>query len=198
MRSQGRFFSATAFALASLCCAGVAKAGPSAWTQVSGGVLGWKQGASVPDFRPDGALVFDIGVGTPETHPVIVGGLLRITPLLGDSTGADLAWLARVCSRGYQVGGIGIAADVGLYARTWGTPSQGFAGSLSLGLPLGITVSFHAMAGSDDLLAFGGTLGIDVLRLALYRQTLLNWWPNPEVQTRKVVQSSAAPLGIRF
>ena len=39
------------------------------------------------------------------------------------------------------------------------------------------------MAGSNDLLAFGGTFSIDILRLTLYRKTFLNWWPNPEVNT---------------
>lgn len=198
MRSTLRIVTA-AFALAApLLAARAAHATPSAWTTISGGALGWKQGTTTPDFRADGTLVFDVGVGMPATYPVIVGGLFRITPLLGESTGADMAWLARVCTRGFQVGGFGLAADVGVYARTWGEGSQGFAGSLSFGAPLGITVSFHAMAGSDDLLAFGGSIGVDLLRLTLYRQTLLNWWPNPEVTTRRLPQASATPVGFHF
>lgn len=198
VRSPLRLVSAALALAGTLFFASSAGAAPSAWTTISGGALGWKQGSTAPDFRADGALVFDIGVGTSPTLPVIVGGVFRITPLLAESTGADMAWLARVCTRGFQAGGFGLAADVGVYARTWGTPSQGFAGSLSLGAPLGITLSFHAMAGSDDLLAFGGTLGIDLLRLTLYRETLLNWWPNPEVETRKLPQAAAGPAGFRF
>lgn len=198
MRSPLRLVSIAVALAAPLLAAGAADAAPSAWTTISGGALGWKQGAVAPDFRADGALVFDVGVGTPATLPVIVGGIFRITPFLAESTGADMAWLARVATRGFQAGGFGIAADVGIYARTWGAPSQGFAGSLSLGAPLGLTLTFHAMAGSDDLLAFGGTLGVDLLRLTLYRETLLNWWPNPEVEARKLPQSAAGPLGLRF
>lgn len=198
MRSSLRL-AAAAFALAApLLVTSAAGAAPSAWTTISGGAIGWKQGSVAPDFRADGALAFDIGVGTSPSLPVIVGGIFRITPFLADSTGADMAWLARVCTRGFQAGGFGLAADVGVYARTWGAPSQGFAGSLSLGAPLGITLSFHTMAGSDELLAFGGTLGVDLLRLTLYRETLLDWWPNPEVQTRRLPQSAAGPTGFRF
>lgn len=159
--------------------------------------MGWKQGTSTPDFRADGAVLMEAGIGMPSRYPIIAGGLFRVTPLTGGATGVDMAWLARVCTRGYQVGGFGVAADLGVYARTWGTPSQGFAGSLSLGAPLGFSLSFHTMAGSDDLLSFGGSLSIDLLRLALYRETLLNWWPNPEVRTRKLPTASNGP-GFRF
>lgn len=198
MRSPFRFvLTALALAVPLFAARAAHAAGPSAWTALGGGVVGWKQGTKVPDFRADGSLVFEAGVGTPARYPVIVGGLFRVTPLLASATGADMAWLVRVCNRGYQVGGFGIAADVGVYARTWGTPSQGFAGTLSLGMPLGFTVSFNASAGSDDLLAFGGTASLDLLRLTLYRETLLNWWPNPEVQTRKLPQASG-PVGWRF
>lgn len=186
-----------------LLAARAALAQPTAWTALGGGAMAWKQGNpaadenAVPDYRVDGTFTVEAGVGTPDRYPVIVGGLFRITPLLSAGTGADLAWLARVCTRGFQVGGFGLAADVGVYARTWGTPSQGFAGSLSLGAPLGLTLSAHAMVGSDDLLAFGGSVSLDLLRLTLYRETLLEWWPNPEVNTRKLPTASA-PAGFRF
>lgn len=182
-----------------LLAAGAAHADPTAWTAVGGGAMGWKQGSTTPDFRADGAFFAEVGAGIPSRYPVIVGGLFRVTPLFGSGTGADLAWLARVCTRGYQVGGFGLAADAGVYARTWGTPSQGFAGSLSLGAPLGLSLTFHAMAGSDDLLAFGGSLNLDLLRLTIYRQTLLDVWPNPEVRTHKLpTASSPAAVGLRF
>ncbi|MEZ4297854.1 MAG: hypothetical protein R3B70_23055 [Polyangiaceae bacterium] len=184
-------------ALGLVLAAREAHAGPSAWASIGGGAVGWKQGAEVPEYRADGAMFFEGGVGMPSRYPVIVGGLFRVVPLLASGTGADLAWLVRVCNRGYQVGGFGVAADVGLYARTWGTPSQGFAGSLSLGAPLGLAASFHVMAGSDELLSFGGSISIDLLRLTLFRETLQNWWPNPEVNTRKLPTASG-PFGLRF
>lgn len=189
MRSPLRLALTAALLAIPLLAARPASAAPTAWSALGAGAMGWKQGSS-PDFRADGNLLFEVGVGTPDRYPVIVGGLFRITPLLANATGADMAWLARVCNRGYQVGGFGIAADVGVYARTWGTPSQGFAGSISLGAPLGFTLSFHAQVGSDDLLAFGGTATIDLLRLTLSRQTLLDWWPNPEVNTKKLPTAS--------
>lgn len=197
MRSPFRLVSIAASLAIPLLAARAAGAGPTAWTAVGGGVLGWKQGTERPELGLDGAFVLEAGVGIPDRFPVIVGGLFRITPLLTSGTGADMAWLARVCTRGYQVGGFGVAADVGVYARTWGTPSQGFAGSLSLGAPLGLSLSFHTMVGSDELLAFGGSLSIDLLRLTLYRETLLEWWPNPEVNTRRS-PTAGAPVGLRF
>lgn len=197
VRSPFRLASIAASLALPLLAARAAHAGPTAWAAVGGGAMGWKQTTGTPDFRADGALFIEAGAGIPSRYPVIVGGLFRVTPLLGKNEGADMAWLARVCTRGYQVGGFGLAADIGVYARTWGTPSQGFAGSLSLGAPLGLSLSFHAMAGSDDLLAFGGSISLDLLRLTLYRETLLNWWPNPEVNTRKL-PTAGSPVGFRF
>jgi hypothetical protein len=196
VRSPLRLLPIAASLVVPLLAAAGAHAGPTSWAAVGGGAVGWKQGTGTPDFRADGSLVIEAGVGMPERFPVIVGGLFRITPLLSSGTGVDMAWLARVCTRGFQVGGFGLAADVGIYARTWGTPSQGFAGTLSLGAPLGFSLSFHAMAGSDDLLAFGGSISLDLLRLTLHRETLLEWWPNPEVQTRALPTASAP--GFRF
>jgi hypothetical protein len=196
VRSPFRLFSIAASLAIPLLAARAAHAGPTPWVAVGGGALGWQQKGDA-DFHADGALVFEAGVGTPSRFPVIVGGLFRVTPLLSSGTGADLAWLARLCTRGYQVGGFGLAADVGVYARTWGTASQGFAGSLSLGAPLGLSLTFHAMAGSDELLAFGGSISLDLLRLTLSRETILQWWPNPEVNTRHSTTASA-PVGLRF
>ncbi len=197
MRSPFRLLSVAASLAIPLLAARAAHAGPTAWAAVGGGAFGWKQGTAIPDFRADGAVVIEAGVGMPSRFPVIVGGLFRITPLLGNDAGTDMAWLVRACTRGYQVGGFGLAADVGVYVRTWGVGSRGFAGSLSLGAPLGFSLSFHTMAGSDDLVAFGGSVSLDLLRLTLYRETLLEWWPNPEVNTRRS-PAAGAPLGLRF
>ncbi len=199
----------TALALAgALFTSRAAHAEPSAWVGIGGGVLAWQDlkptgptlnsQRGVPnrlsrlvtqqlptDFEIDPVLRFEVGIGIPDRYPVIAGGLFRVTPLLTSNTGADMSWLARFCTRGFQVGGFGVAVDLGAYARTWGRTSQGFEGSLSLGAPLGFAISFNVMAGSRELLAFGGTASIDILRLTLYRKTFLNWWPNPEVNTHK-------------
>jgi hypothetical protein len=187
----------TASALAgALLVSRAAHAEPSAWVALGGGVLAW-QDKLTPDFRIDPTMRIEAGIGIPDRFPVIVGGLFRISPMLSSNTGADMAWLARACTRGFQVGGFGIAADVGGYVRAWGKTSQGFEGSLSFGAPLGFAASFNVMAGSNDLLAFGGTVSIDILRLTLYRKTFLNWWPNPEVNTHKAPTASG-PLGVAF
>lgn len=70
--------------------------------------------------------------------------------MLSSNTGVDMAWLARVCTRGFQVGGFGVAADAGAYVRAWGQTSQGFEGSLTFGAPLGFAASFNVMAGSNE------------------------------------------------
>lgn len=184
MRSLLRPAMTVAAIAASLLASRAASAEPSAWVGLGGGVLAW-QDRITPEFRIDPTLRFEAGLGTPDRYPVIAGGVFRLSPLLTSGTGADMAWLGRVATRGYQVGGFGLAIDAGAYVRIWGKTSQGFAGSVSLGAPLGLTLSFNMMAGSSDLLAFGGTFSIDILRLTLYRKTLLNWWPNPEVQTHE-------------
>lgn len=197
MRSLLRPAMTAAALAATLLASRAVRAEPSAWVGLGGGVLAW-QDANNNRYQIDPTLRFEAGIGMPDRFPVIAGGLFRITPLLTSGTGADMAWLARLCTRGYQVGGFGVALDLGAYARIWGvTPSQGFAGSVSLGAPLGLTLSFNMQAGSNDLLAFGGTFSIDILRLTLYRKTLLNWWPNPEVNTHEK-PSASLPFLPRF
>ncbi|MFO0592017.1 MAG: hypothetical protein U0441_31005 [Polyangiaceae bacterium] len=191
---------------------------PSAWVAVGGGVLGWRDRVRVSptahediynpsgvptwgpsqDFRIDPTMRIEAGIGIPDRFPVLVGGVFRVTPLLAANTGADMAFLARVCTRGFQVGGFGVSLDAGAYARTWGTISQGFAGSVTFGAPLGIAASFDVMVGTHYLLGFGGTISIDLLRLTLYRKTFLNWWPNPEVETHQPPAAAFAPTSMRL
>jgi hypothetical protein len=194
----------TAAALAALLLVPrAASAEPSAWMSLGGGASAWRHTVSQTgtpsgistSFRVDPTMVIEAGAGMPDRYPVIVGGIFRVTPMLAANLGADMAWMVRAVTRGYQVGGFGVAVDAGVYARVWGDPSQGFSGSVSLGAPLGFNLSFNVMAGSGDLLAFGGTLSLDVLRLVLYRKTFLDYWPNPEVNTRKLPVASG-PLGL--
>jgi len=142
---------------------------------VGGGAMGHKQGTESLAF--DGALDFDIGVGTSPDGIVIVGGLFRVTPIF--SQGADLGLATRVAMRGFQAGTFGLALDLGGYARAWGVGSVGFDGALTLGAPLGLELTGHVMVGTNDTFGVGAVAGIDLLRLTIYRQTLLDWWPNP-------------------
>jgi hypothetical protein len=151
------------------------RADASSWLFAGGGAMSWKQGGG--DFTVDSALSLDLGVGTTPDAPFLFGGLFRVTSLLG--SGTDLALLARAATRGFQAAELGVAVDAGAYQRFWGERSTGFTGALTLGAPLGLSLSLQASVGTNDALAFGAVAGIDLLRLTVYRQSMLQWWPNP-------------------
>ncbi|WP_437745458.1 hypothetical protein WMF39_10795 [Sorangium sp. So ce1504] len=175
MRSPIACLAALGALIAPLAWSSPSRADASAWTFVGAGAVGWKQGES--DLVFDGALSCDVGVGTTPDAPVIVGGLMRATPIL--DSGIDLALLARVATRGFQAGQLGLALDAGGYRRFWGAGSTGVAGALTLGAPLGISLSLQGSYGTDNAMAFAAIAGIDLLRLTVYRQSLLPLWPNP-------------------
>jgi len=175
--SKVRLFFAAACALLPLVAAGSARADASSWAFVGGGPIAWKQGASTPDYAVSGAMQIDVGVGTTPDGPFIVGGLFRLMPIFG--SGADMGLLVRGATKGFQAGGFGVALDAGAYARFWGTGSGGFQGGLTIGAPLGFTLSLLGSVGSDSARSFGAVAGIDFLRLTVYRQSMLEAWPNP-------------------
>jgi hypothetical protein len=187
--------------LALSAAASSARADASAWVFVGAGALGWKQGEASTltpgnegKFGANAMMTIDVGAGTSPDASFIFGGLFRIQPIF--KQGADLAILARACSHGFQAGDFGFAIDAGGYLRTWGpVTGAGFTGGVSLGLPLGFTITAQAEVGSNRALAFGGVAGIDLLRLTVYRKTLLNWWQNPSPAPDKTASSGAA---IRF
>lgn len=176
---------AAASSLAILAASAPARADASAWMFVGAGAIGWKQGDAstlTPGndgaFSTNGTMTIDVGAGTTPDARFIFGGLFRIQPIF--KHGADLALLARAATHGFQAGDFGVALDAGGYLRTWGPQiGAGFAGSVSLGLPLGFTITAQVEVGSNKALSLGGVAGIDLLRLTLYRQTLLKWWQNP-------------------
>jgi hypothetical protein len=172
---------ALACALSCLGAAREASADSTAWIFAGGGATGWKQGDD--SLAVNGALSFDIGAGTSPDRSFIVGGIFRLSPILGE--GVDLGLLARVATHGFQSGEFGLALDAGGYARPWGEGSTGFAGSLTLGGPIGLQLGLHVAVGTNDALALGAVAGIDLLRLTVYRQTLLDWWPNPKSPGKK-------------
>jgi hypothetical protein len=180
VRAPFRLLLALASGLGAFTAAGSAGAEPSAWMFLGGGPVGWKQEDSA--FTASGAFSFDAGIGTSPENRFIVGGLLRATPVL--QNGTDLALLARVATRGFQAGGFGLALDAGGYERFWGATSAGFAGAVNLGVPLGFTLSLQTEIGSDRAVSLGAIAGIDLLRLTVFRQSLLRWWPNPSPTQR--------------
>lgn len=158
----------------------VAQADASSWLHIGGGGLAW-QGEG-DDFKFSPSMALDLGVGTDPAADYIFGGLFRVSPVFDH--GADLGLAARFCNRGFQTGPLGFAIDLGAYQRFWGATSSGFWGQASLGGPLGLQLSVLGAAGSNEAVAFGGSLGVDLARFITFRETLLDWWPNPHPEDR--------------
>lgn len=157
-----------------------ASADISSWIAAGAGPAGLKLSDADWDVHP--ALQFDVGVGTTPDAPFIVGGFYRLTPIIG--LGTDMGVLLRGATSGFQAGGFGLAVDAGGYARLWGTQSYGFTGGLTVGAPFGVTVSLTYSRGTAEAQAFSGIAAIDVLRLTVYRKSLLDVWPNPGKEAR--------------
>jgi len=153
-----------------------ARADASAWAFVGSGATVWKQ-SEEPTYTPANTIIVEGGVGTRPDAPVIVGGLFRFQPVLLHA-GIDASFLVRLATRGFQAGGFGLALDSGFFVRPWGAQSIGYSGSAAFGMPFGITLMGFGEAGIDHAFTFGGVLGIDLLRLTVYRQFGLNQWPN--------------------
>ena len=166
---------------AALLFSGSAAADAAGWFHSGGGILTWQGGPEGTEqgdaFQVSPLMSFDLGVGTSEQLPFIAGGYFRLAPVLGE--GVDVAWLARFATIGFQQDYIGFALDAGLYHRAWGPVSTGFTGQAVLGLPFGLQVAALGTVGSNDSFGFGGTLGLDLVRLTVSRNHLLDWWPNP-------------------
>jgi hypothetical protein len=151
------------------------RADVSSWLFVGTGPSWISQQKATYELKP--TLQFDLGVGSPASRSVVVGGLVRMTPYLGKGT--DLAAAARIATQGYAVGTWGLALDAGGFQRWWGTESSGLLTSLQLGAPFGVTLSLNATFGSDDNRTYGAILGIDLLRLTVSRLGGQSWWYNP-------------------
>jgi hypothetical protein len=147
----------------------------SGWTHVSGGAMGWRSGAEDP-IALSPIMTIDAGVGSSFDEPFLLGGVFRVQPVFGH--GVDLALLVRGATRGFQTDWVGIAIDLGAYQRLWDNNSTGFLGQAILGGPLGLQLAGFGSVGSHDTFGFGGTLGIDFARMVVYREHLLDWWPN--------------------
>jgi hypothetical protein len=174
-----------------LSAAAPARADPSAWLAASAGVMEWKQASALPPGpNPNGALSFDVGVGTSPDRPFIVGGIFRLAPII--TQGSDLTLQMRLCNRGFQGGVFGAAIDLGGYYRFWGATSRGFAGGLTLGGPFGLQASIQTTLGTDSAVGFGVVAGIDLLRLSVFRRTSLKWWPNSTLPVRSASADGAA------
>jgi hypothetical protein len=152
-----------------------ARADVSSWVFVGGGVARLQQ-QNFPATTM-GTMRLQIGLGTPPSNPVVLGGLFSLEPNFG--YGSDLAVLLRTATRGYVNGNFGLALDLGPYERFWGEKSVGGTGTLWLGAPWGLALGVNASIGSHEARGFSGILGIDFARLTIYRNSGTNWFPNP-------------------
>lgn len=173
MKYFGALMAASAVALA----ATTGHAESTAWISANGGTSFFTMSES--DVKVRASLAFDAGVGSAPAEPFIVGGVFRVAPIIGEGT--DLLFLGRGAMGDFQTGWFGVAVDLGGYLRTFGAgaPSGGFAGAVLLGGPIGLQLTLSGHAGTEAAYGGSATLGIDLLRLTVYRQTLLEWWPNP-------------------
>jgi hypothetical protein len=160
---------------AALVSAGHARADVSSWAYVGSGASSLKQ--QDLDLKVDPTLAIETGIGTPATHPFVLGGMFKLKGLIGD--GADLGLALRLATRGFVTGQFGLALDAGPYQRFWGAGSSGGQAALVVGAPWGITLSVGGGMGTHDAREIGATLGLDFARLTVYRLSGENWFPNP-------------------
>lgn len=165
-----------------------ATAEPTAWAQLGGGATYWQM-ASSEDYELSPSMSIDAGLGSDGTAPFIVGGLFRLQPIIGHGT--DVSWLVRGATQGFQSGWFGFAVDAGPYVRGWGDGSAGIMGQGLLGGPFGLQLAVLGGYGSNEAATFGVTLGLDLARLTVHRQHLLDWWPNPRPVDRLDERGSA-------
>jgi hypothetical protein len=128
-----------------------------------------------------------VGVGTPATAPLVVGGVFRAIAYIAFLS-VDMSVAARVATRGYCVGDWGLALDFGVAARLWGVGAYGsypLQGTLTLGAPFGLQLAVGANWWDVSLQspqAAGGyvALELDFLRLTSMRTgDTTKLWSNP-------------------
>jgi hypothetical protein len=164
-----------------------AHAEPTSWVAVGGGYALERQrvvGENDTSFALDAA----VGVGTPPTGPLVVGGVFRAVGYVGGLFGVDMSVAARVATRGYCVGDWGLALDLGPGVRLLGGGQYGsypLQGTLTLGAPFGLQlaagVSWFDVALQKPS-AEGGfvALELDFLRLTSMRTgETTKVWSNP-------------------
>ena len=179
-----RFVLALTVASAGFLASSAAHADATGWVHTGGGAMGLHVGPDA-DITLEPTMAVDLGVGTTSQSPFILGGLFRVQPYFNH--GVDLGLMGRFATAGFQKSVIGFALDLGMYQRWWGEQSTGFMGEVVLAGPLGLQLSAIGEYGSNDSYGFGGVLGLDLARLTIYREHLLDWWPNPNPDLPKNV-----------
>lgn len=125
---------------------------------------------------PRVAAQLDTGVGSSPHRPIIVGAGVRMQPYFGEAV--DFAAYLRGATQGYVTGQFGVAVDAGAYSGAGASRTSGFLGTLNVGIPWGIVASgSYAMADQGEK-AVTVTLGVDFLRLTVFRLSGEKQWPN--------------------
>ncbi|MET0591896.1 MAG: hypothetical protein ABW133_04305 [Polyangiaceae bacterium] len=165
---------AACFGFAVTAVAPAVHADPSSWFSLAGGAGLWTENGT---RRTPGALQLELGLGSSPASPVVVGGVFKALMFVG--RGTDLALTLRTATGGFVRGDFGVAVDIGGYERFWEVGSQGFLGAVVLGAPYGLQLTAMTEQGTNDLRAYTAVLGIDFLRLTVYRDVSGGYWPNP-------------------
>ena len=161
----------------------LAKAEPTTWLSVTGGVAGERHAITGTEVVP----VFSaaLGVGTDPNGAFSVGGLFRSTTYVG--IGTELALGPRLATAGFTRGSFGFAFDLGVALRPYGRSDYGrlpLQGGVVVGFPWGVQLEtgIRLLDLSGQPSAVGGfvTLGIDLLRFTVHRRGKTEQvWPNP-------------------
>jgi len=178
-------------ATAAFALPAAAWADASSWAYAGGGGLLLKEGSE--QFTLRGAMSFEYGLGTNPDGKFIIGGLARLTPIF--NLGPDMALCVRAATHGFQASRLGVALDVGYFQRLWGSYSSGVTGTFTIGFPLGFSLSLHGIYATNNTLGVGAIAGIDFLRLTVFRQVLLDTWPNPYPAHQVPAGESARLMG---
>ncbi len=160
-----------------LLAAPSAHAEVTAWVAASGGTTFLTTNES--EVRVRGSMAFDGGIGSSPADDYIVGSFFRVAPIVAEGT--DMMFFLRGATRGFQVGDFGLAVDLGGFVRVFdpALPGGGFIGEVVVGAPLGLQLALSGHAGTEKSYGGSAVLGLDFLRLTIYRQSLTEWWPNP-------------------
>ncbi len=166
-----------------------ARAEVSSWLSVGAGATSFDG-----DGRPSQPLRFtlpvDLGVGSPPSGSFVVGAGARVVPYFGEGTA--VAAYARAAMQSYVVGGWGAALDAGGFARVDGG-DPGVIASLNLGAPWGVILTGSYAIADGGGRAASVTLGVDLLRLTVYRLVGETTWPNPKPAWRPDARAEGAP-----
>jgi hypothetical protein len=136
-------------------------------------------------------LPVDLGLGSAPSGAIVVGVGARALPLFGEGLGA--AAYARVATQSYVVGSWGAALDAGGFTRLSGPGGPGLLASLNLGAPWGFVLTGSYGFGGDGERVAAATLGIDLLRLTVYRLSGETTWPNPKPAWRPEPPAAGPP-----